>query len=79
MLMRSTLRGISYSYDLPISVQSNRPTGFSIQNIVCTEEPEDHNCVLLIFGSGKVVITRCEDSNTAQSALDDLEQTISAV
>jgi transcription initiation factor TFIID TATA-box-binding protein len=41
--------------------------------------PEEHNCVLLIFGSGKVVITGCKDLDTAQSALDDLERTLSAV
>ena len=41
--------------------------------------PEEHNCVLLIFGSGKVVITGCKDSDAAQSALDDLERTLSAV
>jgi transcription initiation factor TFIID TATA-box-binding protein len=41
--------------------------------------PEEHNCVLLIFGSGKVVITGCKDLDTAQSALDDLGRTFSAI
>jgi TATA-box binding protein (TBP) (component of TFIID and TFIIIB) len=35
--------------------------------------------VLLIFGSGNVVITGCKNLDTAQSALDDLERTLSVV
>jgi len=34
--------------------------------------PERHECVILIFGSGKVVLTGCESSDAAQRALDDL-------
>lgn len=36
--------------------------------------PEDHNCVLLIFGSGKIVITGCRDENTAKDALSGLRK-----
>lgn len=41
--------------------------------------PEGHRCVLLIFGSGKVVITGAKDVETAQSALDNLDQDVSTV
>lgn len=41
--------------------------------------PEGHRCVLLIFGSGKVVITGAKDVETAQSALDELSQKMSVV
>ncbi|WP_144797717.1 TATA-box-binding protein [Halorubrum depositum] len=38
--------------------------------------PEEHNCVILIFGSGKVVITGCKDQSVAESALESLKQEI---
>jgi len=38
--------------------------------------PEKHDCVILIFGSGKVVLTGCKSSDAAQRALDGLISTI---
>lgn len=39
--------------------------------------PERQNCVLLIFGSGKVVITGCKDLSVAQVALKELSGKLS--
>jgi transcription initiation factor TFIID TATA-box-binding protein len=39
--------------------------------------PESYKCVLLIFGSGKVVITGAKDVETAQSALGNLNHNVS--
>ncbi|MDQ2052955.1 TATA-box-binding protein C, partial [Natronolimnohabitans sp. A-GB9] len=38
--------------------------------------PQNHDCVLLVFGSGKVVITGCSDYNTASAAFDHLEENL---
>jgi transcription initiation factor TFIID TATA-box-binding protein len=36
--------------------------------------PKDYNCVLLIFGSGKVVITGCSNEDIAKDALESLKK-----
>lgn len=36
--------------------------------------PKTYNCVLLVFGSGKVVITGCKDLSAAQDAFESLSQ-----
>jgi transcription initiation factor TFIID TATA-box-binding protein len=41
--------------------------------------PERYKCVLLIFDTGKIVITGAKDVEAAQSVLDDLSQKISNV
>lgn len=38
--------------------------------------PQDHNCVLLAFGSGKIIITGAESVGGAEDAVQDLFQQI---
>jgi transcription initiation factor TFIID TATA-box-binding protein len=35
--------------------------------------PPEHDCVILVFGSGKVIVTGASDLETAQHAFDDFE------